>query len=81
MHSFTITPSIPSGPGLFLFCRFLVTSSTLWFLKFGAAWEAGVSDPDTCVLMFFCCTQLCATGSSGRGRDHCYSVLVTPPDN
>jgi len=63
---FTITPSFPSNPGHFLSYRFFITSSTSWFLKFGTAWEAGGSDPDTCALMFFFCTVSCAMRSSGK---------------
>ena len=63
---FTITPSIPLGPGHFLSCRWLIVSSTSWYLKFGTAWEAGSSVPDTYSLMFLCCAPSCAMGSSGK---------------
>ena len=63
---FTITLSMPSDPGHFLSCNFLITSSTSWFLKFGTAWEAWGFEPATCALMLCCCTLSCAMWSWGR---------------
>ena len=63
---FTIAPSIPSGPGHFLSCSFLIISSISWSFNFGTAWEAGGFETAICALMIFCCALSCAVWSSGK---------------
>ena len=63
---FTITPSIPSGPGHFLSSSFLMTSFTSRGRKFGTAWESGGFVPATCTLMFLCCVLSLVVVYSGK---------------